>query len=285
MLNATMKEFIKELARISNAHHQTQVFADVVRAFRISLQKPLLLDKEYANQLESEYMGFVDKYGAANWGHAAQCLAHVIDYLTESREDFLGHILEEIGASNQRNGQFFTPTSVSRLMASINCDKWTKDYTIGKPITICDPACGAGVLLIEAAEYLIKNGVRQGDIFIIAGDIDGRACDIAYTQFSLLGYPAVVCHQDGLSLKEYERPAYTAGYYVHGLPMRGFNGKRFISREIPHDKANQQTNTPPQPTATKPTQTPPMAEENIADKCQAVINVNPKAMQQMEFIL
>lgn len=272
MTTQRQKEFELELGRISNAYHPTQIFADVIRAMRIALQKKVILDGEYAADLERQYMAFVDKYGAANWKHAAQCLALVIEQLSERREDFLGHILEDIGASNARNGQFFTPVSVSRLMARINCEPVLDNYQRGRPITICDPACGAGVLLIEAAEYLISKGVSQGDLLILAGDIDGRACDIAYTQFSLLGYPAIVCHQDGLSLQMYERPAYTLGYYLHGLPMRGIDGERYINRRLPPIVA-----TEPVPPTCKP-QPPPRPKD-----APIIVNVNGNPNAQMEF--
>lgn len=274
MTDTATAEFIKELGRISNAHATTQVFADVVRAMRVALQRPVERDADYSADLERQYMALVDKYGAANWQHAANCMALVIQRLEERREDFLGHILEEIGANNTHNGQFFTPVSVSRLMARVNCHPVLADYQRGRPITICDPACGAGVLLIEAAEYLRQHGVRQGDLLIVAGDIDGRACDICYTQLNLLGYPAIVCHQDGISLKMYERPAYTSGWYIHGLPLRGIDGERYISRRLPPKTAT----APVLPTC-KP-QPPPRPKD-----APLIVNVNSNAPAQMEFNL
>ena len=36
-----------------------------------------------------------------------------------SYEDFLGELYMDLGASNERNGQFFTPMSISRVMAKL----------------------------------------------------------------------------------------------------------------------------------------------------------------------
>ena len=36
-----------------------------------------------------------------------------------SYEDFLGELYMDLGASNERNGQYFTPMSVSRVMAKL----------------------------------------------------------------------------------------------------------------------------------------------------------------------
>lgn len=74
--------------------------------------------------------------------------------------------------------------------------------------------------MIEAAEAFMAQGGRQGDMILYGEDLDPTACNITYTQFSLLGYPAVVTHQDTLALKLYEGPWYTIGYFAHGMPMR-----------------------------------------------------------------
>ena len=135
------------------------------------------------------------------------------------REDFLGHALEALGAANTRNGQFLTPVCVSRMMAKVNLAGF--EHTPGEVVKLADPACGSSVLLIEGAEQLIAQGANQRDIVLVAGDIDGRACDISYVQLSLLGYAACVQHMDALAGKRYSPDRYTPGWYLHGMPMRG----------------------------------------------------------------
>ena len=68
---------------------------------------------------------------------------------------------------------------------------------------------------------LYAAGVRQGDLLVIAGDLDGRACDASYVQLSLLGYPAIVQHMDALTQRRISPDRYTPGYFLHCLPMRG----------------------------------------------------------------
>ena len=138
--------------------------------------------------------------------------------LERHREDFLGHALENLGAANTHNGQFLTPVHLSRFIAKVSCRGL--DYTPGKIISLSDPACGSSVLLIEGAEQLLADGVRQADILIQAGDIDGRACDISYVQLSLLGYAAVVQHMDALAMRRISPDSFTPGYYLHCMPMR-----------------------------------------------------------------
>ena len=68
-------------------------------------------------------------------------------------------------------------------------------------------------------------GYRSGTSSI-GGDIDARACDIAFIELSLLGYAARIDHQDALTLKRYSRPRWTVGYYLHGTQWRENRGKR-----------------------------------------------------------
>ena len=81
--------------------------------------------------------------------------------------------------------------------------------------------CGAGVLMIQGAEALLRKGWKQRDICVVATDIDYRACDMCYVQLSLLGYAAVVQQVNALTLKAYDVPKYTPGWFLHGFPMRG----------------------------------------------------------------
>ena len=90
-------------------------------------------------------------------------------------------------------------------------------------VRLNDPCCGCGVLVIQGAEAFLAKGWRQADVLIDAGDIDGRALDMCYVQLSLLGYAAVVRHQNALT-RQYLGPSpvrYTPGWYLHGFPMRG----------------------------------------------------------------
>ncbi len=211
------KEFIKEVHAAARSRYAVDVFADMVRAWAIAIESPLVVGDRH-EALEAEYFQIKARYEDAEFVHFPQALAMVFLALERHREDFLGHALEELGAANTRNGQFLTPVCVSRMMASVNCRGI--DYTPGKIISISDPSCGSSVLLIEGAEAMIADGVRQADILIHAGDIDHRACDISYVQLSLLGYAAVVQHVDALAGKRYSPDRFTPGYYLHCMPMR-----------------------------------------------------------------
>lgn len=219
MTNEELKKlFIKEVHEAARARYAVEVFADMARTWALAIESPLSL-AERRKAIEAEYAQIKGRYTEDEFVHFPIALAMVQMALERHREDFLGHALENLGAANTHNGQFLTPVCVSRLMAACGCRGI--EYTPGKVIRLSDPSCGSSVLLIEGAENLLADGVRQSDLVLIAGDIDGRACDISYIQLSLLGYAAVVQHMDALSQRRISPDRYTPGWYLHSMPMRG----------------------------------------------------------------
>ena len=212
------KLFIDEVHAAARARYAVEVFADMVRAWALAIESPLALG-ERRKAIEDEYAQIKGRYTEDEFVHFPIALAMVQMALEKRREDFLGHALEALGAANTRNGQFLTPVCVSRFMAA--CGLHGIDYTPGKVIRLTDPSCGSSVLLIEGAEKLLADGVRQADLVLVAGDIDGRACDISYIQLSLLGYAACVQHMDALAMRRISPDRYTPGWYLHSMPMRG----------------------------------------------------------------
>ena len=211
------KEFIKEVTAAARSRFVVDVFADMARTWALAIESPLALGERH-EELEKEYAQIKGRYTEDEFVHFPIALAMVQMALERHREDFLGHALENLGAANTHNGQFLTPVHLSRFIAKVNCRGL--DYTPGKIIPLSDPACGSSVLMIEGAEAMIADGVRQADILIQAGDIDGRACDISYVQLSFLGYAAVVQHMDALAMRRISPDRFTPGYYLHCMPMR-----------------------------------------------------------------
>ena len=211
------KEFIKELSQMAYRRNIVEVFGDVVGMMAASMWKATLLNGDEAEKLYADY---ARRYTKDELAHLPKMLGIIVNALEWRRESFLGPVLEEIGAANTRNGQFLTPASVANMMARVNMGEYV--HTPGKVVTVNDPACGAGVTLIAQGEMLLhEKHVPQGDIYIVGGDIDLRACDMTYIELTLLGYAARVDHMDALSMKVLSPSRYTLGYFLHSMPMRG----------------------------------------------------------------
>ena len=208
--------FVKSLERATGSRSLVDVFTDTVHMIACALWAPFAPDRD---AVERDFASVRSRYDDGQYAAMQESFAILSDALTTRREEFLGSVLEGIGAANTHNGQFLTPVHIARLMAKV-CDP-CDGYRPGRIITLHDPACGASVLMIEQAEELVNNkGVRQSDVYIEVGDVDGRACDISFIELTLLGYAAKVEHRDALSRTEYSGPRYTAGYFIHGFPMR-----------------------------------------------------------------
>ena len=245
------KAFLNLLPKVSNSHNPTDIFRDVCRIFSLSIRGTVTISQIEKDEIEKQYQSFVAKYGNDGMGKIAMLLAYVVEALELRRIDFLGHVYEALNATVRGWGQFLTPDSIAKMMGHMTFS--SHDIVHGKIIRMDDPSCGAGALLIEAAEAYITNGGRQGDLLLYGEDLDATACCITYVQFSLLGYAAIVTHQDTLSMKVYEGPWYTPCYFAHGMPMRLIaegmakkndehaKAKRWESIEIPQEKPVEET--------------------------------------------
>lgn len=216
MLNEHHKRFINEIERAATSRFVNDVFADAVHMMACSLWSPLAPD---GKSVEADFNATRKKYSDKEYEHIQTAFGIVMEALEERREEFLGTILEHLNANAKGFGQFLTPRPVANLMARMSMDGLK--YEPGKILAITDPACGASVLMIEQAEMLMQElHVQQSDILILVGDIDRRAVDMSFVELSLLGYAAQVEHMDSLMMKRFSEPRYTAGYFLHCMPMR-----------------------------------------------------------------
>ena len=212
------KAFQNLLPRVSNSHSPSDIFRDVCRIFSLSLRGAVTVVQTEKDEIEKQYMSYVEKYGKEGMEKVSILFAYVVQALELRRSDFLGHVYEALNATVKSFGQFLTPDSIAKMIGRVTFG--STEIEQGKIIKLNDPSCGAGALLIEAAEAYITNGGRQGDLLLYGEDLDATACCITYVQFSFLGYAAIVTHQDTLSMKVYEGPWYTPCYFAHGMPMR-----------------------------------------------------------------
>ena len=124
-----------------------------------------------------------------------------------------------LNLGSQANGQYFTPYSVCKFMAEIN---FTEIETIqnNQLITLSEPCCGSGGIIIAFAETLKEQGYNyQHQLFVEAIDIDETCFKMAYIQLSILGIPARVMLGDTLAWK-FQKVLYTPFYFVNGFEYK-----------------------------------------------------------------
>ena len=111
--------------------------------------------------------------------------------------DFFGSAYEEMFLTSTKakaHGQFFTPMTISRLLADLECC----NREFGEQIVrVSDPCAGSGRLLLAAYRklYSDKTAMKHHRFLFMAEDIDIVACKMtALNMMAHAAYGCVVCH-------------------------------------------------------------------------------------------
>lgn len=112
----------------------------------------------------------------------------------------------ELDLGSAHKGQFFTPYSVSKLMAQITLYDAHEAIERKGYFTLSEPAVGSGGMVIAACDVLHDQGINyQQACHATCIDVDIKAVHMAYIQLSLIGLPAVIVHGNALTLTEHSR--------------------------------------------------------------------------------
>ena len=205
---ATMEEAARDLAV-----RPWEVFGDWCEMAYCTLaalsQAPARRERyeERYMKLAGRYRGNLDKF-TKMLGQTTLALQ------ADERRDFLGTIYEASGFSVRKyGGQFWTPTQLAEVMARISMTDGDRTTEI---ITVADPCCGSGRLLLAACKVLEENGVVVAErVWTDSTDIDAVCAQITYVQLSLAGVPGIVRHADTLSGETYDWAITPAGVRLY----------------------------------------------------------------------
>ena len=216
------KNFVKTFEKISYKYAGRSVWYDFVYMCATALSQPI----DFRQDREDEYLRKINAYGKDEQNLFPEMLGELTFVFEDERfGDILGEIYSSLGMTNAKNGQFFTPYNVCKMMAAMQTSKERLPAEIEQKgyITVNDPCCGAGALLIAFAEQCMECGVNyQNSILFVAQDIDPTAALMCYVQMALLGMPGYVIIGNTLSnhIPEAESIWYTPMYFLHGFQYR-----------------------------------------------------------------
>lgn len=205
---------IKLMREFSHSHDTYAVFSDFVEICALAISNRV--DQTQFDAREKRYMEIVGKYKreeverfAAMFAELQMCYRSRVDEIGDPGTDrvpdhglgdVLGQIFMALELGNDRAGQFFTPYSVSLLMAMMTVGDGTAIREKGF-ITMQEPACGSAGMVVATAQAMHQAGLSYPEaLHATCVDIDPRCVHMAYVQLSLLGIPAVVVHGNALSL-------------------------------------------------------------------------------------
>ena len=210
-----IKEFISKLSNLDRSRSVSTVFNDFLTLSCCSLAQTVYR----SDNLEQRYLNIVKTYTKEQAEEFSKLLAFLVLGLEQAPQDFLGQVFMSLNLGSQANGQYFTPYSVCKFMAEIN---FTEIETIqnNQLITLSEPCCGSGGIIIAFAETLKEQGYNyQHQLFVEAIDIDETCFKMAYIQLSILGIPARVMLGDTLAWK-FQKVLYTPLYFVNGFEYK-----------------------------------------------------------------
>ena len=223
-----VKEIIKVIESIAYKHGISTVFDDYLTIASCAVSNTV--DKVHFDEREALYMQTIKKYSKEELQKFVELHAMVVNALEQSlySSDLLGELYHSLNQSNSRNGQFFTPIHIAEFMAEAMLGPKCTEIEEKGHVTLCEPTCGSGVMVIAAANSLYKNHYNPSqNMCVLACDNDIRCAKMAYIQLSYLGIPAVVVYGDSLAMQEYARfytPVYMIGGWIWREPMTLANG-------------------------------------------------------------
>ncbi len=192
-MNAKSTDFRTILEHLSRRHDTRHVFDSFTRIAACALA---------AETREAEYLEEAKRWEKADLDLFANALgALVIEMEAHPFEDMIGGCYLDFALSQkgrQWNGEFHTPKPVCDLIARLTLGDMDSFPAEG-PITVCEPACGSGAMILSFAEACSPEIRRR--LRVTAMDINRTACDMAFINTTLWGIPTRVIHGNALSLE------------------------------------------------------------------------------------
>lgn len=208
-----VKAIVKRLQANTGATDMHTVFGDFCAMAGAAIRNRV--DPHGFQEREDDYERMKARYTDEQMTRFAEVLALVTLELEGNPRDVLGEIYMQLEISSREQGQFFTPYSACQLMAGMQFGDAADRLQATPFLTLYEPACGAGAMVIAATQNLKAQGVNyQQQLHVTADDLSLTAVHMSYVQFSLLGIPALVNHRNSLTLEHFDTwatPAHTLG--------------------------------------------------------------------------
>lgn len=221
-----VKDFLAVFQKFNYRYSKWEVWNDFLYMAAASMANVVPTpDRE---EREQRYLSTINKYPE----ELRDCFPEMLAIVTlaldaNSEQDFLGNMYHRLQLHQEQKGQFFTPYHISHFMVEINMVGVDDEEMQRKGfITVSDPACGAGAMLIAFANVAKAHGINyQKEVLFFAQDIDLTAALMCYVQLSILGCPAIVIVGDSLVKPDFHPDNeiwYTPFYYLNHRRFHSF---------------------------------------------------------------
>lgn len=180
------------LREAAHGHTLYDVFRDFCEMSAIAVSNSV--DLIHRAEREVRYQETAKRYKPDVLALLPKMLGCLVEELEIGMADVLGQAYMELEISNKNTGQFFTPYSLCKMVAEMQIDDSLREKVKSQGfVTVNEPACGGGAMVIAMAEAMRNAGIEpQRHMHVVAQDVDPRSVHMTYLQLSLLHIPAVV---------------------------------------------------------------------------------------------
>ena len=202
------QEIIKRIQELSGRYSPYNIFSDWIECSALAIQNACTMPHtDLWEAREKEYLDVMNRYNEKERFAIRGLFFLLVDALEEEMTDVLGEVYMAADLGSKSTGQFFTPFHLSELCAKMALPHWEKEYSEHGTISLNEPSCGGGGMIIAAAKVMRDAGINpQRALNVVAQDLDWKCVYMTYLQLSLLGIRAKVVQGDTLA------DPYRAGY-------------------------------------------------------------------------
>ncbi len=187
-ITGTEKEFLDVFKKLCYSRSSWEVWADLMTVIACSISNSVEQNMDRRQKREKEFEFCIKRLGSVD--DAAKLLGIIVmAFQNNPVQDFLGKLYMSLELGSHWKGQFFTPYNISHMMAKLLIsDSCQSEIEKKGYITINDPTCGAGGMIIAGANILRERNINyQEKVLFIGQDIDRVVGMMCYIQMSLLG--------------------------------------------------------------------------------------------------
>lgn len=215
----TINDLLKVIDRGSYKTNRHEFLSDVFECGAIAVSNRFDLSR--AEEREQRYLTIIKKYDRDMQQLLVELFSKIYILLSQQINqyvgfnDYLGELYMRSETSNSHAGQFFTPYCVSKMCAEVvvGGEKVFAAMENDEILTLTEPACGSGGMVLAAADVLYNNyhfNISR-NLLVECSDIDSRCVHMSYLQLGLAGIPAIIYRRNTLTMETWERwetPAY-----------------------------------------------------------------------------
>ena len=213
------KELVGLLRDNARRHRLSEVFRDFCELLALAFSNAC--DKSQFEEREERYLQIIKRYERPEVIRFVQMREALTNWMEcVGQADCLGELFMALELGDSFKGQFFTPYSVSKMMAAVAIQGVESVIAERGFVRVSEPTSGAGGMVIAAADVLAEQGFNyQRCMHVVAQDIDLTAVHMTYVQLTLLHIPAVVIWGNTLAMESRAR-WYTPAHILGGWGRR-----------------------------------------------------------------